>query len=144
MSFGLSSSQKEHCESMAVVNRTCWLLQLTCNVINNNSYWGVANIAGNQAAKSLLRSIFGQHHVSLLWAQLCLLIKKRCIFTCPAVSHSWRRTVLSSMYIVLERKSIPMVAFWMCYCIGCVVSMALGGRSYLICVVKRIIHKASN
>ena len=31
--------------------------------------------------------------------------------SCPAVSQSCSRTVLSSKYIVLERKSIPIVAF---------------------------------
>lgn len=30
--------------------------------------------------------------------------------SCPAVSHSCSRTVLSSRYIVLDRKSIPIVA----------------------------------
>jgi len=30
--------------------------------------------------------------------------------TCPAVSQSWRRTTLSSRYMVFERKSIPIVA----------------------------------
>lgn len=31
--------------------------------------------------------------------------------SCPAVSHSCKRTVRSSKYIVLERKSMPMVAW---------------------------------
>lgn len=31
--------------------------------------------------------------------------------SCPAVSHSWRRTVRSSRYIVLDRKSMPIVAW---------------------------------
>ena len=31
----------------------------------------------------------------------------------PAVSQSWRRTVRSSRYMVLERKSMPMVAWYM-------------------------------
>ncbi len=31
--------------------------------------------------------------------------------SCPAVSHNCNLTVLSSKYIVFERKSIPIVAF---------------------------------
>uniref|UniRef100_A0A0E9XJA4 Uncharacterized protein n=1 Tax=Anguilla anguilla TaxID=7936 RepID=A0A0E9XJA4_ANGAN len=30
--------------------------------------------------------------------------------SCPAVSQSWRRIVRSSKYMVLDRKSIPIVA----------------------------------
>ena len=32
-------------------------------------------------------------------------------YSWPAVSHSWRRTVRSSKYIVLDKKSIPIVAY---------------------------------
>jgi hypothetical protein len=31
-------------------------------------------------------------------------------YSCPAVSHSWSRTVRSSRYIVFDRKSMPIVA----------------------------------
>lgn len=37
--------------------------------------------------------------------------KKGSRVTCPAVSHSCRRTVLSSRYIVFDKKSIPIVAY---------------------------------
>ena len=37
---------------------------------------------------------------------------RRSYLSCPAVSQSWSRTVLSSRYMVLERKSIPMVAWY--------------------------------
>lgn len=40
-------------------------------------------------------------------------------YSCPAVSQSCSRTVRSSRYMVLDRKSIPIVAcgVWACVCV---------------------------
>ena len=46
----------------------------------------------------------------------------------PAVSHNCRRTVRSSRYIVLERKSMPMVAWYM-----------LSKESYIKRVIKDVL-----
>lgn len=61
-------------------------------------------------------------------------VRKR---SCPAVSQSWSRIVRSSRYIVLLKKSIPMVAYDR-------VRLRLHFPFYLISSIERVIHKPSD
>lgn len=64
--------------------------------------------------------------------------------TCPAVSHSCRRTVLSSRYMVFDKKSIPMVALWLLLSTASRPTDFYNARLYLVSIVKGIIHEPGN
>lgn len=62
--------------------------------------------------------------------------------SCPAVSHSCKRTVRSSKYMVFDRKSIPMVAYVQKQILfRSSVARKPAFLPYLIVLVKCIIHK---
>ena len=59
--------------------------------------------------------------------------------SCPAVSHNCNRTVLSSRYIVFDKKSMPIVA-WEQY----EDVFKSEYSAYLIVLIKAIIHESSD
>jgi hypothetical protein len=77
--------------------------QQTCNVKHDYSNWRVANVWRYQWAEALLPVVY-QHGI-------CSKVISRAP-TCPAVSHNCSLTVRSSKYMVLLRKSIPIVAWY--------------------------------
>jgi len=77
--------------------------QQTCNVKHDDSDWRVANVWRYQWAEALLPVVY-QHGI---YSKVIIRTP-----TCPAVSHNCSLTVRSSKYMVLLRKSIPIVAWY--------------------------------
>lgn len=76
---------------------------VTCDVIDHNSNSGVSNVGRNETPESFLTSSVPELQSHLAINQV----------NQPKLYQIWgQHTVLSSRYIVLDRKSIPMVAWY--------------------------------
>ena len=119
----------------------------TWDIVYNDSNRGVSDIARNQTPESFLSSCIPAWQV-LQWTWT-LQLEHACHKRKALAYHNCRRTVLSSRYMVLDKKSIPIVA---CNCTLCQQSNQNMSECWykaqrhciplhLICIVKLVIHK---